>query len=119
MKKHLLNKYALPAIILSFLVGVFLTFVITNSQVQYQKKLTVKILKNSIGSMEAFQELSNSCSDAYKTVTACMANIKSCNFEAETKKLDEFNTRRQHADAQIELMNKDAEKIIKEVKSNQ
>ena len=119
MKKNIVKRREIVIGILCFALGIVVMFFASREQVQYQKKITVKILKNSVGSMEAFQELSNSCRDAYKTVTTCISDVKSCNFETETKKLDEYNKRRQHADTQIDWMNKDMEEIIKQVKANQ
>lgn len=100
-----------------FILGV-LTTVFLKSESNSNKKLTLRILSNAIGSMEASQSLAESCSRAYNTATACVSNLDTCNIQEEAKKLDEFNTRKIYADQQIDLMNQDMKKIIQEVSAN-
>lgn len=101
-----------------FILGTIITIAFFKSELNTNKKLTSRILSNAIGAMKASHSLAESCSDAYNTVTACVSDLKTCDIEVEAKKLDEFNTRRKHADEQIDWMNKDMEKIIEEVSAN-
>jgi len=120
MKKNTqkLNKRDLIIGISCILIGVVFTYLLVGNQIKEQKKLTSRILKNSIQSMEASKEMADSCTQAYNTATACVSNLQSCNLTEETKKLDEFNTRRKHADTIIDWANEDMKKIIEDVSSN-
>lgn len=120
MKKNTqkLNKRDLIIGISCILIGVVFTYLLVGNQIKEQKKLTSRILKNSIQSMEASNELANSCADAYKTATTCVSNLQSCNVTEESKKLDEYNTRRKHADTIIDWANQDMKEIIEEVSAN-
>jgi hypothetical protein len=88
MKKNIqkLNKRELIIGTSCLLIGVIITYLLIGNKVNEQKKLTSRILKNSIQSMEASNELANSCADAYKTATACVSNLQSCNITEESKK---------------------------------
>lgn len=119
MKINTTKKNILFVGFICFILGLVVMFFISREQVQSQKKLTVRILTNAVQSMQAFQKMADSCSDAYDTVTACVSNLKTCNIEAESKKLDEFNTKREQADQQINLINEDMKKIIEDVKASQ
>ena len=68
--------------------------------------------------MEASQNFAESCSDAYNAASECASNINSCDLKKEAQRLDEFNTEREHADQQIDWMNKDLQVIIEEVSAN-
>lgn len=120
MKKNIqkLNRRELILGISCILIGVAIAYLFIGGQIREQKKLTARILKNSIQSMEASQNLAQSCSEAYNTATGCVTHLGTCNLEAESKRLDEYNTRKMHADQQIELMNQDMKKIIEEVSTN-
>ena len=113
-----LNKRVSSFFLIGILIGSIATYLIFNQKLNSQKVLTKRILNNSIQSMKASQELANSCSDAYKTATACVSNLKTCNVKEQAKKLDEFNARRKRADPQIDWMNQDMIKIIEEVSAN-
>ncbi len=117
MKKNIQkrNKRELIIGISCILIGAIITYLLIGNKIKEQKNLTSRILKNSIQSMEASNELANSCADAYKTATACVTNLQSCNILEESKKLDEYNTRRKHADTIIDWANKDMKQIIEEV----
>jgi len=117
-KTQVLPKKELLIGLICLLIGALIVFVYAKIELSTSKKLTARILSNAIGSMEASQSLAESCSSAYNTATACVSNIKTCNFEEEAEKLDEFNTRKKHADQQIKLMNEDMEKIIEDVSTN-
>lgn len=105
--------------ILGIIIGVLLTYLIMLQQVRYQKNLTKRILNNSIQSMQASKGIADTCTSAYNAATACVSNLRTCNIEAETKRLDEFNTRRQHAEQQIDWVGEEMKKIIEEVKASQ
>jgi hypothetical protein len=104
--------------IFCLLLGLLVSYLTTRSQIESNKGLTKRILSNAIQSMEASKEMADSCAEAYNTATICVANLRTCNIEEETKKLDEFNTRRKHADTQIDWMGKDMQRIIKEVSAS-
>lgn len=112
------NKRELLIGLFCLSVGGLAVFMYMNTGLISNKELTRRILSNAIGSMQASQNLAESCSKAYSTATACVSNLSTCNLEAEAKKLDEFNTQKMMADQQIELMNQDMKKIIEEVSTN-
>ncbi len=120
MKKKtlMLNRRELFIGLICFSVGALAVFMYMNAELSSNKKLTTRILSNAIGSMKASQTLSESCSEAYNTATACVSNLSTCNLQEEAKKLDTFNTRKKHADQQIDWMNQDMKKIIEEVSAN-
>lgn len=104
--------------VVGFIVGALITYALMLQKVNYQKGLTKRILSNAVQSMQSSKEIADTCTSAYNAATACVANLKTCNIEAETKRLDEFNTRRQHAEQQINGMGEDMRKIIEEVKAS-
>lgn len=118
MKINTAKKTEIAIGIICFVLGIVVMMLVSRQQIQTQKKLTARILSNAVQSMNASQKLANSCSNAYNTATTCVANIKSCNIEEQTKKLDEFNAQRIQADQQINLANKDIQNIIEEVSTN-
>jgi len=107
-----MNKREFVVGVACLVLGVLITALYLNSKLSSNRKLTARILSNAIGSMEASQNLAESCSDAYNAASRCVSNLSTCNLQKESMKLDEFNTRRKHADQQIDLMNKGMEKII-------
>ena len=109
------NKRELLIGLICLFVGALAVFMYMSTELSSNKDLTKRILSNAIGSMEASQSLAESCSEAYNTATACVSNLSTCNLQEEAKRLDEFNTRRKHADEQIDWMNEDMRKIIEEV----
>ncbi|HVZ67046.1 MAG TPA: hypothetical protein VG917_02185 [Patescibacteria group bacterium] len=113
-----LNRRETYIFLAGLIIGSVIIFLITSHKIASQKSLTKRILNNSIQSMEASNELANSCADAYKTATTCVSNLQSCNIAEESKKLDEYDTRRKHADIIIDWANRDMEQIIKEVSTN-
>lgn len=117
-KTQVLTKKELLIGLTCLLLGALIVFAYAKVELSTSKKLTVRILSNAIGSMEASQALAESCSEAYNTATACVSNLSTCNLEEEAKKLDVFNTKREQSDQQIELMNQDMKKIIEEVSAN-
>lgn len=119
MKINTANKNIFLVGFIGFVLGLVVMFFISRGQVQSQKKLTVRILTNSIQSMEASQHLSESCSNAYNTIAACVSSLKSCNIDEEAKKLDTFDSIRKNSDKEIEKANTEMKKIIEEVKANQ
>jgi len=118
MKKPIINKSTIILIASGFTLGALATFLFTYSQIQYQKDLTKRILKNSVQSMTASKEIADSCTAAYNTATACVGNLSTCNIEEESKKLDELNYKRGQAEEIIDWMSDDMKKIIEEVKAN-
>ena len=120
MKKkiQMLTKRELIIGILFLFVGALIVFIYMRSEISSNKKLTARILSNAIGSMEASQNLAESCSEAYNTAATCVSNLSTCNLQEEAKKLDLFNARRKNADQQIDRMNQDMKKIIDEVSAN-
>lgn len=119
MKKLNINKFTAVLVATGFIMGVLVTFLFTNSQIQYQKNLTKRILSNSVQSMTASKKIADSCAAAYNTATAYVSNLNTCDIEAEAKKLDEYNYKRGQAEEIIDWMGDDMEKIIEEVKANQ
>lgn len=113
-----LNRRETFIFLAGLIIGSAIIFLITNHKIASQKSLTKRILNNSIQSMKASQDLASSCSEAYNTATACVSNLHSCNIKEETKKLDEYNTRRKHADTIIDWANQDMKQIIEEVSTN-
>ena len=118
MKMNTTKKNILFVGFFCFILGLVVMFFISREQIKSQKKLTARILTNSIQSMKASQALANSCSDAYNTATTCVANLKTCNIEEQAKKLDEYNSQRIQADQKINSANQDIQKIIEEVSTN-
>ncbi len=120
MKKkiQILSKKELLIGMACLFIGALVVFIYTRAELSSSEKLTARILSNAIGSMEASQNLAESCSEAYNTATACATHLSTCNFEEEARKLDEFNVKRKNADLQIESMNQDMKKIIDEVSAN-
>ncbi len=93
-----LNRRELLVGLVSIFVGGLVSYAFTYHQIQSHNKLTARILSNAIKSMEASQNLAESCSEAYSTASKCVTNLSTCNLQEEEKKLDIFNTRRKHAD---------------------
>ena len=120
MKKNIqkLNKREFLIGIVCILVGMLITYLLIGNDVKNQKKLTSRILNNSIQSMEASKKMADSCADAYHTATTCVTNLKTCDIKEQAEKLDGFNEIRKHADQQIDWMNQDMKRIIEEVKIN-
>ncbi len=114
-KTPMLNKRELLIGLTCLSVGALGVFMYMNTELSSNKELTKRILSNAIGSMQASQNLAESCSEAYNTSSTCVANLSTCNLQEEAKKLDAFNLRRQQADEQINQMNKNMEQIIKNV----
>ena len=69
--------------------------------------------------MTASKEIADSCSSAYNTATSCVSNLSTCDIEAESRKLDDFNYKRGQAERVIDWMSEDMKQIIEEVKRNQ
>lgn len=114
----MLNRKNIIIGIICILAGSLITYALTRTEIQSQRKLTARILTTAVQSMEISQSLAESCSDAYNTATSCVSNLKTCNLEEEAKKLDLFNARRKNADQQIDRMNEDIKKIIEDVSAN-
>lgn len=113
-----LDKRESSFLLIGVIIGSIAIYLVMNQKLNSQRSITKRILNNSIQGMKASQELASSCSEAYNTATSCVANLKTCNLDEQIKKLDEFNTRKKHADQQIDLMNEDMKKIIEEVSTN-
>ncbi len=104
--------------IICFILGAFFVFTLTRYELNNNKKLTVRILNNSMLGLKASQSLALSCSKAYSTATACVSNLNTCDIKQESQKLDKFNQDKEKANIEIENSNKELEKIIREVKNN-
>lgn len=101
-----------------FIFGAVLVFIITRQELNNNKKLTVRILQNSIIGLKASQSLALSCSKAYSTATACVSNLNACNIKIESQKLDTFNREKETANIEIKKSNEELERIIQEVKAD-
>lgn len=121
MKKIIqkINKESLIFGSVCLVIGVLLSYFLMLQKVNHQKDLTKRILSNSLQSMQASKQIADTCTQAYNTATACVSNLNTCNIEAETKKLDEFNYRRGQAEEIIDWMGNDMKAIIEEVKMSQ
>ncbi len=113
------NQRVIVIAIICILASSVITYAYTRNEINSQKKLTKRILTNAVKSMESSKEISDSCTLAYKTATACVSNLNTCDIEAEAKKLDEFNYRRGQAEEIIDWMGEDMKEIILEVKASQ
>ncbi len=111
----MINKQVVGVAIICILTSSIITYAFTRNEINSQKKLTKRILTNAVKSMETYQQLANSCSQAYNTATICVSNLNTCNLAEESKKLEEFNKQKESVDPQISLLNKDMESIINEV----
>lgn len=106
-------------VIFCILASSFITYAYTRNEINSQKKLTKRVLTNAVKSMKSSKEIADSCTLAYKTATACVSNLNTCDIEKESKKLDEYNYRRGRAEEIIDWMSEDMKEIIKEVKATQ
>lgn len=109
-------KKEIAILILGILLGATLVFIVTQKTKEDNRKLTIRILENSIAGLHASQNLASSCSKAYLTASACVSNLSSCDIVQESKKLEKYNLEKEEANLKIQKSNKELELIIQEIK---
>lgn len=103
-----------------FLAGVVLTFFISsaayNAEVETNRSLTLDIIDNCIGSIEAGDALVNNCSDAYSEVAQCFSNLENCDMEESEKRLAELNAEKSLIQEKLKTLTEEMDSIIATIK---
>ena len=109
--KTVILKYTILMLV-SFLLGIGITYVYMNSQLKKTKAITLRIIDNSSTSMAASQTLMNSCSAAYEVVTGCMLNLNTCNMAKATNTLQRLNDTKNQAASKLDQATQDLKNIF-------